>query len=202
MNTSAEILANVYDGCDMDEHRATASEMMRIYGKQNLDEEENSAEIIPHGHTMFRDDDYHEDDESSDGDRIRKNLRLFQSPRAGAHYSLGQQIEQDDPIDTRARSTRDAVADRTPYLEVDPQQYVRFTDDNRTHGEDTGRPGSAKGIEYYQFHGPRGRTSPQRCDHYRRSQYGLFETAELDRNFVEDTRKRDHGIQRRITLGG
>jgi hypothetical protein len=144
MNTSAEMLANVYGGCDMDDYRATASEMMRIYGKHNLDEEENSAEILPHGHTMFRDDDYHEDEESSVGDRIRKKSRLFQSPRAGAHYSLAQQTEQGDPVDTRARSTR--VADRTPYLEVDPQQYVRFTNDNRTHGEDTGRTGSAKGI--------------------------------------------------------
>jgi hypothetical protein len=44
MNTSAEILANVYGGCDMDDCRATASEMMRIYERGNADENRDHAE--------------------------------------------------------------------------------------------------------------------------------------------------------------
>jgi hypothetical protein len=38
MNTSAEMLANVYGGCDLDDYRSTANEMMRVYDHTGGDE--------------------------------------------------------------------------------------------------------------------------------------------------------------------
>ena len=61
MNTSSDMLANVYGACDLDDYRSTANEMMRIYGhhprEHDGDERVDSDDLNPeiemvHGRTL------------------------------------------------------------------------------------------------------------------------------------------------------
>jgi hypothetical protein len=50
MNTSAEMLSNVYGGCDLDDYRATANEMMRVYDHTETEEDSGEPlEVLGHG---------------------------------------------------------------------------------------------------------------------------------------------------------
>jgi hypothetical protein len=47
MNTSSDMLANVYGACDLDDYRATANEMMRVYENQPRDDPEEQGVDAP-----------------------------------------------------------------------------------------------------------------------------------------------------------
>ena len=61
INTSSDMLANVYGACDLDDYRSTANEMMRIYGHhprehdgdERVDSDDPNPEIeMVHGRTL------------------------------------------------------------------------------------------------------------------------------------------------------
>jgi hypothetical protein len=47
MNTSSDMLASVYGACDLDDYRATANEMMRVYENQPRDYPEEQGVDAP-----------------------------------------------------------------------------------------------------------------------------------------------------------
>jgi hypothetical protein len=47
MNTSSDMLANVYGACDLDDYRSTANEMMRVYENQSREYDEEEGVDAP-----------------------------------------------------------------------------------------------------------------------------------------------------------
>jgi hypothetical protein len=192
MNTSAEMLANVYGGCDMDDYRATASEMMRIYERGNADENGDHAEGRLHAHAVHDNVGDCEDEERNGSDNSLQQSRCLQYRHPGAHFSRIIHENHDYPSDTREESAR--TADRIPRHASIPQESQHAEGDDRPYEIGTVGLGNmmprGSGIQQRSTSGP----------HYR---YTRFDSAVGSRWHDDpggDTREGERRTQRRITF--
>jgi hypothetical protein len=190
MKTSAEILDDVCGGCDMDDYRATASEMMRIYERGNAAESGDNAEGRLHAHAVHDNVDDFEDEERNVSDNSRQQSRCLQYRHAGAHSPRTIHENNDDPSDTREGSSR--TADMIPRHASIPQESQRAEGDDRPYRMSTVELGNmmprGSGIQQRSTSGP----------HYWCTRFNSAVGSRWHNDPGGDTREGERRKQRRI----